>query len=170
MRASSLLEVMVASAILLTILTSTASAVAFGVMHVGHSRRVAEAERIAAGQMEALIVEGRLAVPTTDPFGRFNVPTPPSQRGSNRFSSDGRPQAAGDYLAQWTVEEDRPIVGGLRLHVKVDWEDRGARRSLGLTTYYVLPDPCDRPQGNNRGGGGGFGGGGDPCDFSSGGP
>lgn len=165
-RGSSLIEVMVASAILLAVLTATASAIAFGVGTIGHSRHVADAERIAAGQMEALIVEGHEQDPLLDPFGRFAAPRPRNIAGTQRFAADGRADAEGEYVAKWTVQENRPIVGGLRLRVDVSWREGGTPRSIGLTTYFVIPDPCDAPEDTGRPRDPRAAA--DPCDFSGG--
>ncbi len=167
-RGSSLIEVMVASSILLIVLTSTSMAIAFGVRHVGHTRRVAEAERIAASQMEALLIEGRRNAPLLDNSGRFATPRPRDTAGRQRFSADGRADKDGDYFAKWTIQLNKPVEGGLRLRVDVTWDEDG-QRGIGLTTYFVLPDPCDLPDDDDRRGGGGFGGGRggggvDPCD------
>ena len=152
LRATSLIEVMIAASILLIVLTSTSMAIAFGVRHVGHTRRVAEAERIAAAQMESLLVDGRRTAAVVDPNGRFAVPRPRNNGGSQRFSADGRADDDGDYTATWTIQSDRPVVGGLRLHVEVSWQENGPR-SLGLTTYFEVPDPCDLPDDDERRGG-----------------
>lgn len=128
-RATSLIEVMVASSIFLIVLTSTTMAVSFGCRQAGHARRVHEADSIAAAQMEQLV---RIAAD--------GLPGP----GSNRFDSSGRVDDEGLYRVSWTVENNRPIPDGARLQVVVRWTE-DSERSIKLQTYLATaPVPRSR--------------------------
>ncbi len=116
---------MVASSILLLVLSSATMAVGFGVRHVGHTRRVAEAERIAATKIEEMLIVGSRG------------PLPGS--GNERFAADGRVDADGPYAATWKVEMDQPVPLGARLRVEVTWNE-GTVHKISLTTYLV-PEP-----------------------------
>lgn len=128
----SLLEVMVASAILIVVLSSAAMTIGFGVRQVGRSRRTADAERIAASHLEQLLIENRTRA--LAPAGRLT------------FSADGRLDPAGPYHSEWTLERNRPVPNGSRLRVTVRWDDAGPR-NIGLTTYLVPPPPPPSPFG-----------------------
>lgn len=120
LRATSLLEVMVASAILLAVLASATMAVGFGMRHIGHTRRLGEAERVAAMQLEELLIRNRRG------------PLPPA--GTGRFDNDGRVDADGAYRMAWSLEPGQPVPEGARLSVEVSWDEDG-RRAVTLRTY-----------------------------------
>lgn len=137
---------MVANAVLAIVLSAAAAAIAFGVKHVGHARRLGEAERIGGSQMEALIAEAHALAPTISARGGFTVPAFRNVRGEQRFASDGRPAADGEYTASWVIENDRPIPRAQHLSLTVTWRE-DTERSLRLATYFTQPDPCDDPSG-----------------------
>ena len=130
-RGTSLIEVMIASAILIVVLSSSAMAISFGVQQVGRSRRTADAERIAASHLEQLLIENR---------GRDIA-----RSGTVVFAADGRVDGSGPYRSSWTVERRRPIPIGARLQVTVSWVDGGARK-IGLATYLAPPLPPPLPE------------------------
>lgn len=122
-RGVTLVEVMVAGAILAVVLSSTAAAMTFGFTNAAHTRRLAAAERVAAGHLETLMLEDRLrAVPA---------------RGSVRFSEEGQQDPDGIFTSTWSLDPNRPVPGAFRLAVEVTWSDIIERR-LRLVTY--LPE------------------------------
>jgi type II secretory pathway pseudopilin PulG len=123
LRAVTLIEVMVAGAILAIVLASTAGAMAFGFSTASHTRRVAAAERAAASHLEALMLEDE----------RRPLPA----RGSVRLNEEGQQDPDGLFTSTWALDPNRPVPGAFRLAVEVTWSDGLARR-LRLVTY--LPE------------------------------
>ena len=119
-RAVTLIEVMVAGAILAIVLASAAAAMTFGFTNAAHTRRVAAAERVAASHLESLILEDELR----------NVPA----RGQVRFTEEGQASPDGLFTSTWSLDPNRPVPGAFRLAVEITWSDVIPRR-LRLVTY-----------------------------------
>lgn len=134
LRATSLIEVMVASVILIILLEALSLALSAGVRQAAHGRHVHEADGIAGAQLEQLIVAA-----ANGPIGN----------GSHRYGADGREDADGYYRVRWVVEPERPVPFGARLRVFVNWND-GTERGISVQTYFVN-DPT--PAGTTGGGG-----------------
>ncbi len=117
-RGASLIEVLVAMAILVIVLSSTAGLLSFGAERMGHALRNAECERIAASHVETLL---RSADPPTT--------------GSVRFNREGRVDDNGPYTSRWTVDTNHPIRGAARLVLTVDG---GMPHQATITTYLLL--------------------------------
>jgi len=115
-----LIEVMVAGALLAIVLTTTAMSLVFGFTTTARARRAAAAERVAAGHLEMLVLENRLR------------PVPAS--GSVRFNLEGQQDPGGLFTSTWSLDPNRPVPGAQRLAVDVQWQDGGARSSR-LVTY-----------------------------------
>jgi hypothetical protein len=121
---------MVASAILIVVLSSAAMTLGFGVRQVGRSRRTADGERIAASHLEQLLIENRTGTI--------------ADTGTLIFAADGRLDPSGPYRSTWTLDHNRPVPSTSRLRVTVAWDDAGPR-NIGLTTYLPPPPPPTPP-------------------------
>lgn len=118
----SLIEVMVACSIIGVVLATTTTAIAFGIHTVADARRSAEAERVAAYQLELLLKKNREREPVLE--------------GSQRYDQDGRASGEGGYLASWVVEPNRPIAGAGRVVVSVGFRGAtGRERAIRLVSY-----------------------------------
>ena len=117
MPGTSLLEVLVAMAMLAVVLSAAAGLLSFGAERMGKALRHAECERIAASHVETLL---RMRDPPTS--------------GSVRFDRDGRVDDGGPYTSRWTIDLDHPIRGGARLVMTVDG---GKPHEATITTYML---------------------------------
>ena len=119
-RAATLIEVMVAGAILAIVLSTVAAAMAFGFNATAQARRSAAAERIAAGHLETFILQNRLG----------GLPA----RGQVRVNDEGQEDPFGAFTSSWLLEPNKPVAGASRMAVEVTWND-GFERTTRIVTY-----------------------------------
>lgn len=121
-----LVEVMVAGAMLSIVISTAAMLLGFGFNRLGDARRSAAAERVAASHLELLLLENASgALPA---------------RGSARFNIEGQSDPRGLFVSSWVLDADRPVPGAARLAVDVTWTVDQVR-SQKLVTYLVPRRP-----------------------------
>lgn len=129
-RAFSLIEVMIASALLGIGVAAVVSGYRSATNLESHQERVSTALHVAEGVVESLLLRYR-----DDPDISISTTSHPSS--PLRFDADGTPVATGGlYAATWRASAG-PVTGSRKLDVVVTWQEQGfaGTQSLALTTH-----------------------------------
>lgn len=123
-RGFTLIEVMVASAILLVGIAAVVSALSISTRTAAHQRHVTQALHVTENLMEGLLLAnaGHATLDTGD-------------HGPRWFNDVGEEtDAASTYEVRWSVEANKPIEGMKRLTVTTRWKEEARERAVSLTT------------------------------------
>lgn len=125
-RGFTLIETMVAGAVLAIALSALVLVLGSSATSMGHHRRMTQA--LALGEQ---VTEELLAVYNTDPW--VEVDTTHSRGFDERGDPNGT--ATGHYTVVWVVSAHPTVSGVVELDVRVVWDERSGRRSIRWQTY-----------------------------------
>ena len=126
-RAFSLIEIMIASTILLFGIAGIAGGLTNLSRTQEHQRHRALAATVAGNVIEELILQ-------------HDDETLVAGVSTGRYDGKGRLDSSGPYAVVRTVVDDNPMAGARRIDVTVNWNERGVAKSHALKTYAYTPD------------------------------